>query len=229
MMRVPPTRFAHLFMCSTCSVVRWRRPRAAWCSSMAFSSSRSVSSLALKISPPTPPAWWKVMPSVCPLTASNSCRSASRCTSASFTELLSCSCSWSRFRNLCTMSMTSVRPVTSRIFWNPSSVFCECSTCSMVVFCSWLLANFSIAQSFRSLPAESLNAWFAAPRATSFRHWSKRALRWLEASLRLSSPPITSRASVKAFRSSSMSTSKASSWFCLTTLSFFERSTSFLF
>ena len=82
------------------------------------------------------------------------------------------SCSTSRFRNLCTISMTcfgfsiesselqsssgghncarpsanfsffqatSARPVTSLIFWKLSSVVCERSTCSKVVFCRQFL------------------------------------------------------------------------------------------
>eukprot|EP00438_Fugacium_kawagutii_P023745 Skav231434 [mRNA] locus=scaffold330:191442:194314:- [translate_table: standard] len=87
----------------------------------------------------------KVMPSVSRLKRSNCSRKVSRRISASFTELFSCSCSTSRLRNLWTISMTSAKPVTSRIFWKPSSVFCDLSTCSKVTFCKQLPASFSTA------------------------------------------------------------------------------------
>merc|ERR1711924_325973 len=49
-----------------------------------------------------------------------------------FTAFFNCSCSTSRLRNLWTMSITSLRPVTSRIFWKPSSVTWDFSTCSKI-------------------------------------------------------------------------------------------------
>mmetsp|Transcript_31529 Transcript_31529/g.89966 ORF Transcript_31529/g.89966 Transcript_31529/m.89966 type:complete len:215 (+) Transcript_31529:186-830(+) len=143
-----PTRAAHRFMCSAWSVVLCNRARQLSCSCIASMSSCSPLSMSRKMSPsvrPPAPGRSKAMPSVSRLKASRSWRSASKRTSASLTELLSCSCSTSRFRNLCTMSITSVRPVTSRIFWKPSSVFCDRSTCSNVIFCKEFPHNFSIA------------------------------------------------------------------------------------
>mmetsp|Transcript_53134 Transcript_53134/g.138457 ORF Transcript_53134/g.138457 Transcript_53134/m.138457 type:complete len:262 (-) Transcript_53134:499-1284(-) len=177
MMRVPPTRFAHLFMCSTCRVLCCSFTRLCSCSLSDWFSMFSLSSTSRYRARSSPLCSGSVMPLVSRLKRLNCSCSMSRFVSASFTELFSCSCSSSLLRNLCTMSMTSVRPVTSRIFWNPSSVVCDRSTCSNVIFCRQFPASFSIAYSFRRRPADALNASLAASWALLRRH-SSNASRW---------------------------------------------------
>mmetsp|Transcript_70886 Transcript_70886/g.205486 ORF Transcript_70886/g.205486 Transcript_70886/m.205486 type:complete len:339 (+) Transcript_70886:214-1230(+) len=200
-----PTRTAHRFMCSVCTVVLCNLARAVSCSCTASFKACSPRSRSLKMLPSVSRVWSNEIPSVSRLKVSLSWRNVSSRTSASLTEPFSWSCSTSRLRNLWTMSITSVKPVTSRIFWKPSSVFCERSTCSKVIFCKELPHNFSMAYNFRKRPAEALKASFAASRATSWRQPSNLAFRLFASRRRSISPAITDLAAAQACRSASAS------------------------